>query len=123
MRDSILDRHDESLIEQSDEIPAEAFFGVIATVQETFCGEGDGQSVSATAQIPRDASPEALEASIRSRLGAMKGFTVFPEVSRPLAPYEAISAEQFESARAAGLAQLSGDSNSGECVGGACPIR
>jgi ribonucleoside-triphosphate reductase len=123
VRDSILDRHDESLIEQSDEIPAEAFFGVIATVQETFCGEGDGQSVSATAQIPRDASPEALEASIRSRLGAMKGFTVFPEVSRPLAPYEAISAEQFESARAAGLAQLSGDSNSGECVGGACPIR
>jgi ribonucleoside-triphosphate reductase len=123
VRDSILDRHDESLIEQSDEIPAETFFGVIATVQATFCGEGDGQSVSATAQIPRDASPEALESSIRSRLGAMKGFTVFPEVSRPLAPYEAISAEQFESARAAGLAQSSGDSNSGECVSGACPIR
>jgi ribonucleoside-triphosphate reductase len=123
VRDSILDRHDESLIEQSDEIPAETFFGVIATVQATFCGEGDGQSVSATAQIPRDMSPVDLERAIRSRLGAMKGFTVFPEVSRPLAPYEAISTEQFESARAAGLAQSSGDSNSGECVGGACPIR
>jgi ribonucleoside-triphosphate reductase len=123
VRDSILDRHNESLIEQSDEIPAETFFGVIATVQETFCGEGDGQSVSATAQIPRNASPVELESAIRSRLGAMKGFTVFPEVSRPLAPYEAISAEQFETARAAGLAQSSGDSNSGECVGGACPIR
>ena len=123
VRDSILDRHHESLIEQSDEIPAEAFFGIIATVQETFCGAGDGQSVSATAQIPRDTSPDDLERAIRSRLGAMKGFTVFPEVSRPLAPYEAISAEQFEQARAAGLAQTSGDSNSGECVGGACPIR
>jgi ribonucleoside-triphosphate reductase len=123
VRDSILDRHDESLIEQSDEIPAKTFFGIIATVQETFCGEGDGQSVSATAQIPRDTSPVDLERAIRSRLGAMKGFTVFPEVSRPLAPYEAITAAQFEQARAAGLAQSSGDSNSGECVGGACPIR
>ena len=123
VRDSILDRHDESLIEQSDEISAEAFFGIIATVQATFCGEGDGQSVSATAQIPRDTSPDDLERAIRSRMGAMKGFTVFPEVSRPLAPYEAISAEQFEQARASGLAQSSGDSNSGECVGGACPIR
>ncbi len=123
VRDSILDRHDESLIEQSDEISADAFFGVIATVQATFCGEGDGQSVSATAQIPRDTSPVDLERAIRSRLGAMKGFTVFPEVSRPLAPYEAISAEQYEVAVSAGLAQWSGDSNSGECASGACPIR
>jgi ribonucleoside-triphosphate reductase len=123
VRDSILDRHDESLIEQSDEIPAGAFFGVIATVQETFCGEGDGQSVSATAQIPRDASPVDLQSAIRSRLGSMKGFTVFPEVSRPLAPYEAISAAQYQAAVSAGLAQSSGDSNSGECIGGACPIR
>ncbi len=123
VRDSILDRHDASLIEQSDEITAEAFFGIIATVQATFCGEGDGQSVSATAQIPRDTSPDDLERAIRARLGAMKGFTVFPEVSRPLAPYEAISAAQYQEAVFAGLAQTSGDSNSGECVGGACPIR
>lgn len=109
VRDSILVRHAEELIEQSDEISAEQFFGIIATVQATFCGEGDGQAVSATAQIMPDMSPEELESSIRRRLGSMKGFTVFPSVSRPLAPYEAISAEQYQAAVSAGLAQSSGD--------------
>ncbi len=123
VRDSILDRHDESLIEQSDEIDADKFFGIIAAVQETFCGEGDGQSVSATAQIAPDASPDDLDRMIRGRLGTMKGFTVFPAVSRPQSPYESISAARYYDAVLSGLAQTTGDSNSGECVGGACPIR
>lgn len=123
VRDSILDRHDESLIEQSDEIDANKFFGIIAAVQETFCGEGDGQSVSATAQIAPDASPVELEIMIRGRLGTMKGFTVFPAVSRPQSPYESISAAAYSDAVLMGLAQTSGDSNSGQCVGGSCPIR
>lgn len=123
VRDSILDRHDESLIEQSDEISADQFFGIIAAVQATFCGEGDGQSVSATAQIAPDTSPGELEAMIRGRLGALKGFTVFPAVSRPQSPYESISAGRYADAVLSGLAQATGDSNSGECVGGACPIR
>ena len=123
VRDSILDRHDESLIEQSDEIDADKFFGIIAAVQETFCGEGDGQSVSATAQIAPDTSPDELDRMIRGRLGTMKGFTVFPAVSRPQSPYESISAGRYYDAVLSGLAQTTGDSNSGECVGGACPIR
>ena len=121
--DSILQRFDESLIEQSDELDADAFFGVISTVQAFFCGKGDGQSVSATAQIPADSSPEELSEIIRRRLGSVKGVTVFPAVSRPLSPYESISREEYDAAVAAGLALAAGDSNSGECVGGACPIR
>jgi len=123
VRDSILDRHDEALIEQSDEIDADQFFGIIATVQATFCGEGDGQAVSATAQIAPDASPGDLETAIRGRLCSMKGFTVFPAISRPQSPYETITAGRWADAVLSGLAQSTGDSNSGECVGGACPVR
>lgn len=121
--DSILQRFDESLIEQSDELDADTFLGVIATVQRTFCGEGDGQSVSATAQIPAGSSPTDLAAVIRRRLGTLKGFTVFPEVSRPLSPYQSITREEYDIAVESGLALSVGDSNSGECVGGACPVR
>jgi ribonucleoside-triphosphate reductase len=123
LKDSILDRFDHSLIEQSDEIDVDNFFGIIATVQETFCGGSDGNAVSATAQIDVDASPENLARAIRFRLGTVKGLTVFPKVSRPLAPYEAISEAEYEVALAAGLAQTNGDSNDGECATGACPIR
>jgi ribonucleotide reductase alpha subunit len=123
VKDSILDRYEESLIEQSDELSADQFFGLIATVQETFCGSGDGNAVSATAQIAPDMDAEELSAAVRGRLGTVKGLTVFPSISRPQSPYETISAARYSDAVLSGLAQSSGDSNSGGCVGGACPIR
>jgi len=123
VKDAILDRYEENLIEQSDELSADQFFGLIATVQETFCGNGDGNAVSATAQIAPNMDPEELAAAVRGRLGTVKGLTVFPSISRPQSPYETISAAEYEAAVSIGLAQSSGDSNSGECVGGACPIR
>jgi ribonucleotide reductase alpha subunit len=123
VKDAILDRYEESLIEQSDELSADQFFGLIATVQETFCGNGDGNAVSATAQIAPNMDPEELLAAVRGRLGSVKGLTVFPSISRPQSPYETISAAQYSDAVLSGLAQAAGDSNSGECVGGACPIR
>ena len=123
VKDAILDRYEESLIEQSDELSADQFFGLIATVQETFCGNGDGNAVSATAQIAPNMDPEELSAAVRGRLGSVKGLTVFPSISRPQSPYETISAAQYSDAVLSGLAQAAGDSNSGECVGGACPIR
>jgi len=58
------------------------------------------------------------------RIGQMKGFTVFPPTSRPLAPYETITEAEYLAAEAAGLVGvMAGDSNSGECAGGSCPVR
>ena len=123
MRDRILDRYPADLIEQVDEFSAEAFFDIIATVQASFCGPLDGQAVSATAQIKAGLDPKELAAQIRSRLGTMKGFTVFPALTRPLQPYEALSEDAYLAATASGASDVVGDSNSGECVGGACPVR
>ncbi|MHB8318137.1 MAG: ribonucleoside-triphosphate reductase, adenosylcobalamin-dependent [Acidimicrobiales bacterium] len=123
MRDTILDRYPASLIEQSDELTVGQFFDLIAVVQQSFCGLFDGQAVSATAQIPVGTDPNELANEIRSRLGAMKGFTVFPNATRPLQPYAAISEDEYLVAKNAGVAAIAGDSNSGECVGGSCPIR
>ena len=121
VRDSILDRFGADLIEQSDEINLHQFLGLMGAIQSTFCGFGDGNSISATAQIAPDTDPKELSNALVGFLGKVKGVTVFPAISRPQSPYEAISEAQYESN--AGPVQMVGDSNSGECVGSSCPIR
>ena len=123
VRDGILDHYPVGLIEQSDEISAQQFFSVIAAIQEHFCGWGDGNAVSATAQIPAGMDPSELVSAIRPYLGRVKGLTVFPAISRDLSPYEAITEDQYNSLAAAGPVQSFGDSNSGECIGASCTIR
>ncbi len=122
VRDLILDRHPAGLIEQADELSAAQFFDVVATVQEHFCSSGDGNAISATAQIAPDTDPDELIAAMLPHLGHLKGMTVFPKVSRELAPYEPLSEEEYLARSGWGLV-LVGDSNDGECAGGACPIR
>lgn len=123
VRDAILDRYDEDLIEDSSAIPLDKFVDLIAAVQNSFCSGSDGQAVSATASIPANMDLDELERSVRSAVGRVKGLTVFPELSRPLSPYERITKEEwFELTRDAVILE-SGDSNDGACVGGACPIR
>jgi ribonucleoside-triphosphate reductase len=123
VRDGILDHYPAGLIEQSDEISAKQFFSVIAAVQQSFCGWGDGQAVSATAQIPSDMDPSELVAAMRPYLGKVKGLTVFPNISRDLSPYETLTETEYNARTLAGPVMSAGDSNSGECVGGACPVR
>ncbi|MDA8317335.1 MAG: hypothetical protein M0010_19525, partial [Actinomycetota bacterium] len=122
VRDLILDRHPAELIEQADELSAAQFFDVVATVQEHFCSPGDGNAISATAQIAPDTDPDELIAALVCHLGRLKGITVFPRVSRELAPYEPLSEDEYLARSDWGLV-LVGDSNDGECAGGACPIR
>lgn len=122
MQDSVLDRHPEELIEQSDEVGFAKFADIVAAVQEAFCGGTDGQAVSATAQIPEGYDPADLAREIRARLGKLKGITVFPAVSRPMSPLEAISSERYEEMAAMTGPGAAGDSSTG-CVGGACPVR
>lgn len=124
--DAILDRYDEGLIEQADELSAGQFFALVAAVQQSFCGGTDGQAVSATAQIPADTDPAALQEAIRGQLGQVKGLTVFPEVSRALAPYQRLTKEEYQTLieqLGGARATDTGDSNDGACRGAACPIR
>jgi len=125
MADTILARWPERLIEQSDEIDPAAFLDLIAAVQASYVGGTDGQAVSATAHVDPSEDPGRLVEIIAARLGKLKGFTLFPALSRDLAPYEAVDAETYEALRAAldATASTVGDSNDGECEGGACPIR
>lgn len=123
-RDILLTRFPEGMIEQADEISAEQFMELVAAVQDSFCGYGDGQAVSATAQVPEGTDPDELAASLRRYLGRLKGFTVFPALSRPLSPYEAITkAEYLEMTSGLSVVAEVGDSNDGACAGGACPVR
>ena len=123
VRDQILDRYPAELIEQSDELSAAQFFDLIATIQRHFCSPGDGNAISATAQIAPDTDPSELVAAIRPHLRHLKGMTVFPKVSRELAPYEPLTEAEYLERLAAGHVAAIGDSNDGECLGGACPIR
>jgi|GEM_PF-2984507 len=123
VRDSILDRYPAELVEQADELTAAQFFDLIATVQRHFCGLGDGNAISATAQIAPDTDPDELIAAMRRHLGFLKGLTVFPRISRELAPYEPLTEVEFLERTAELGMTMVGDSNDGECAGGACPIR
>lgn len=126
VRDIILDRHHESLIEQSDEVSVAQFLDVQAALQETFCGGLDGQAISATAQIPPTTHPDLLTDTLKKYVHRIKGATVFPALSRPQQPITSVSKGDW----AIAMLELSqpelitaGDSNDGECAGGACPIR
>ena len=86
VKDIILDRHAEELIEQSDEVGVGSFLAVQAALQDTFCGGLDGQAISATAQIPPDTNPDLLTETLYEYVHRIKGATVFPALSRPQQP-------------------------------------
>jgi ribonucleoside-triphosphate reductase len=124
VEDAIIGRYDEALIEQSDEVSFDQFFELVAAVQATFCGAGDGNAVSATASIPVGSNPGDLAESIRGFLGQVKGITAFPDKSRDLAPYERLTRYEFQTLVQNGATiATGGDSNDGECGPNGCPIR
>ena len=123
--DISIQRHDESLIEQANEVTVDAFLSIQGAVQATFCGGNDGQAISATANIPSSGVDAEQMADVLARhLPYVKGMTVFPAVSRPQTPITAITKGEWASMLIEIQEQVAaGDSNDGECVGGACPIR
>lgn len=123
--DIILNRHPEALVQQADEISVDSFLEVQAAVQQTFCGGTDGQAISATANIPAaGVEPGRLAEILIKHLPNIKGATVFPAVSRPQTPITSISKTEWENLVSEIAEKIgAGDSNDGECVSGACPIR
>jgi len=122
LRDAILDRYSADLIEDVSELSIEDYVNLVACIQQSFCGGSDGQAVSATATIPADISPARLRDAVLDGLPRLKGLTVFPEISRPLSPYERLTEEEYL-ARVELEGTNTGDSNDGGCAGGACPVR
>lgn len=122
VKDSILDRYDPKLIEQSDELSVDQFFAIVASVQASYCGTGDGQAISATGQIPEGSDPELIVQAVYKYARRLKGITVFPNKSRELQPISPLSEGEYME-RSVRTPVLVSDSNDGECVGGSCPIR
>lgn len=124
VQDINVQRHPESLIEQSDEVNVDQFLAIQSTLQNTFCGGLDGQAISATASVSPGSDPQFLASVLRKHLPFIKGATVFPATSRPQQPITTISKGEWASMMLEIAEQVAaGDSNDGECAGGACPIR
>lgn len=130
VKDGILDRFPEELIEDSTEIDFDQFMTMVKAVQDTLLHGTDGNAVSATAQIPAGMDPDELALSLRKHIGnGLKGITAFPAISIPQAPIQNLTKAQYEAAlaevgeNAAFYAAAYADSNDGNCGTGACPVR
>lgn len=129
VKDAIMERFPEHLVEDSGEISLKDTLRIVQAVQDTLLYGEDGNAVSATCQIPAGMDPEDIENTILPYIhGDLKGITVFPEVSMPQAPFSPLSSEEFEDAlrelgENAEFYEMLGDSNDGDnCATGACPI-
>lgn len=122
LRDGILDKYEEHLIEQTSDVSLDRQFAVLAWVTDTFCSGSDGNAVSFTANLDREelGSEEEAERVIAKWLPHVKGLTVFPNESRPQSPYEVITKTHYEHA-ARGEVYVGAIEQ--ECVNGSCPIR
>jgi ribonucleoside-triphosphate reductase (thioredoxin) len=76
-------------------------------------------AVSYTANINQMYDRQQLADTLVKFGGRLKGATVFPETSMAMAPYEAITKEQYE----ASLVKDISDGVDEACANGACPIR
>lgn len=104
----------EDLVEQQDEIHLADMLGVQAMIQDVYADN----AVSFTANIkPGILSKKEVKGILMSFLPRLKGTTIMIDESRPQAPYEMISAAEYN--------QHNGIVGQGdlECKNGACPVR
>lgn len=116
-RNSILDKFEENLIEQVDEIELDDLFRVQAWFQKFWADN----AVSFTANINPGTKRSELEQTLRTWLRHLKGTTVFPDLSRPQSPYERIDRQTF--LELTGSSQVEVGQDFDECSTGACPVR
>lgn len=122
LRDGIMDRFDESLIEQTSDVSLNDQLAVLSFVTESFCSGTDGNAVSFTANLDRETlgSVQAAEKVIERWLPHCKGLTVFPNESRPQSPFIVISKGEYE---AVARGESFGGAIEQECANGSCPVR
>ena len=103
------------LVESADELTADRMLAFQAMYQAEYADN----AVSFTVNVPPGLDHEELSEDIRGWLPYLKGTTVMVDGSRPQAPYERITAEEYQAAKARSIA----DGIDEECASGACPIR
>lgn len=110
-RNPILDKYESQLIQSVDEIPVRHQLRVQAWFQRYWADN----AVSFTANINEDVEKRELYAALFDHGPYLKGSTVFPDASRPQAPYERVTATEYTD-WAIGYAL-------DECATGACPVK
>ncbi len=108
-RDSLLDDFPADMIEQSDEIPLETMLATQAFFQKHYADQG----VSFTANINPGIKPEEVDRALRLYGPHLKGTTIFPDLSRPMSPYERITEEEYTGSE---VGQALDDCSNGQCV-------
>jgi ribonucleoside-triphosphate reductase len=88
-------------------------------MQELYQTYWADNAVSYTANIHQGYDVKMLGDFIKKFGGRLKGATVFPETSMAMAPYEAITKEQYEAFETTSVS----DGLDEECKQGSCPIR
>lgn len=113
-RDQILDDYPQDLIEQADEIDPWTMLATQEFVQRHFADN----AISFTINVPPDHPADDLKIALLRWLPHLKGTTVMVDGSRPQAPFERITREQYEAAAGQSVGQAMD-----ECSTGACPVR
>lgn len=108
--------YDASVVESADEIALVDMLEVQALVQSAYADN----AISFTVNLdPSKYTADILYPILKKYLPYLKGTTVFPDQSRPQAPYERISEAEFD------LYQFTqiGEGVDEDCASGACPVR
>lgn len=106
----------DEIVQGTDELTLREMLDMQATYQTWWADN----AVSYTANVDPEAYTAEEVAEVLEDFGGwLKGATIFPKKSRPQAPYEAMTREEYEASTVAAVA----DGVDEECANGACPIR
>lgn len=106
-----------TMVESADEIPLERMLAFQRVYQDLYADN----AVSFTVNVPEGLyDVDDVYEALREFLPHLKGTTLMPDGTRPQAPYERLSEEEFEVL--AGIATVD-DSYDEACASGACPIK
>jgi ribonucleoside-triphosphate reductase len=105
----------EELVEGADDLTLHQMLAMQALYQTHWADN----AVSFTANVDQGLDPKVVGDIVARFGGKIKGATIFPATSMALAPYEAITKEEYEASRTKTVS----DGLDEECKQGACPIR
>jgi ribonucleoside-triphosphate reductase len=118
-KDPLADIADSSAVEHAGQLAIEDMLAMQVMYQEVWAD----QAVSYTVNVdPTRYGPEELAGLLKRYLPALKGTTVFPEMSHQQSPYERISRQEYDRLTADLDATNTDTSYDETCTSGACPI-
>ncbi len=111
---------DEDVVESADQISLDEMLAF----QEMYQTEYADNAVSFTVNFPDgELAVSDVVNTLKKYLETLKGTTLMPDGTRPQAPYERISEEEYLEWAKQGIMVEVGNSVDEECANGACPVR